>query len=62
MLPPMRESLKFITWPAIAGLLAALLILERWEEPGTGVGGDNSGGAVSYADAVATATPSVVNI
>ena len=62
MLPPMRESLKFITWPASAGLLAALLILERWEEPGTGVGGDNSGGAVSYADAVATATPSVVNI
>ncbi len=62
MLPPMRESLKFITWPAIAGLLAALLILERWGEPGTGVVGDNSGGAVSYADAVATATPSVVNI
>ena len=25
----MRNTLKFITWPAIAGLLAALLILDR---------------------------------
>jgi serine protease DegS len=58
----MRESLKFITWPAIAGLLAALLILDRWVFPGGRVTGDASAEPVSYARAVATATPSVVNI
>jgi serine protease DegS len=58
----MRESLKFITWPAIAGLLAALLILDRWVMPGGGVAGDGSKEPVSYASAVSTATPSVVNI
>ena len=58
----MKALLKFITWPAIAGLLAALLILERWGDPGVRVGTEGNGAAVSYADAVATATPSVVNI
>ncbi len=58
----MRESLKFITWPAIAGLFAALLILERWVIPGGSTGSSGSGEPVSYADAVAIATPSVVNI
>jgi serine protease DegS len=58
----MRESLKFITWPAIAGLLAALLILDRWIMPGGDTGTESSGEPVSYADAVAVATPSVVNI
>ena len=62
MPPPMKALLKFITWPAIAGLLAALLILERWGDPGVRVGTEGNGAAVSYADAVATATPSVVNI
>ena len=57
----MKESLKFLTWPAIAGLLAALLILDRWVIPGSPA--DNGARqAVSYARAVASATPSVVNI
>ena len=58
----MKEGLKFITWPAIAGLLAALLILDRWvltENPQSG-----NGGAMpdSYNLAVTRATPAVVNI
>ncbi|MEP1470710.1 MAG: trypsin-like peptidase domain-containing protein [Halieaceae bacterium] len=58
----MKEGLKFITWPAIAGLLAALLILDRWvltENPQSG-----SGSAMpdSYHVAVTRATPAVVNI
>ncbi len=53
----MKEALKFVTWPAIAGLLAALLILERGVAPGAPNGQDKS-----YARAVATASPSVVNI
>jgi serine protease DegS len=58
----MKESLKFITWPAIAGLLAALLILDRWVLPGNQVAGRFAQEPVSYARAVSSATPSVVNI
>jgi serine protease DegS len=58
----MRESLKFITWPAIAGLLAALLILDRWVLPGDPGAVRPTQEPVSYARAVAAATPSVVNI
>ena len=58
----MKESLKFITWPAIAGLLAALLILDRWVLPGNQVAGRLAQEPVSYARAVSSATPSVVNI
>ena len=58
----MTKGLKFITWPAIAGLLAALLILERWVLPAS----QNVGGPIqepiSYARAVRAATPAVVNI
>jgi serine protease DegS len=58
----MKNSLKFITWPAIAGLLAALLILDRWVLPNTPAGGSLSQEPVSYAKAVRNATPAVVNI
>ncbi|HEY7775323.1 MAG TPA: trypsin-like peptidase domain-containing protein, partial [Kineobactrum sp.] len=57
----MSPSLRFVTWPAIAGLLAALLILDRWILPrdGTTRLPTESG---SYAAAVHKATPAVVNI
>lgn len=58
----MTERIKFITWPAIAGLLAALLILDRWVLPGDRGPGRLQQEPVSYARAVASATPSVVNI
>ncbi|PLW83380.1 protease [Kineobactrum sediminis] len=57
----MPPSLRFITWPTIAGLLAALLILDRWVLPPEG----NARMATetgSYATAVHQATPAVVNI
>ncbi len=56
----MINSLKFLTWPAIAGLLAALLILDRWVLPETGQQAEGS--VASYAAAVSEASPSVVNI
>lgn len=57
----MTQSLKFITWPAIAGLLAALLILDRWVLPTPASSGLKTS-EVSYSAAVENATPSVVNI
>lgn len=57
----MKEFLVSLLWPVVAGLLAAVLILDRWvlSDPLLG----SSGTAVSsYRDAVAKATPSVVNI
>ncbi|MFK7977600.1 MAG: S1C family serine protease [Halioglobus sp.] len=59
----MKETFTYIVWPAIAGLLAALLILDRWvltQSPVTGVRA--SATSTSYAKAVRAATPSVVNI
>lgn len=53
------QRFKFLIWPAIAGLLAALLILDRWVLPRPG--GDR-GAVDSYAGAVRRATPAVVNI
>lgn len=53
----MKNALKFITWPTIAGVLAALLILQQTLETGAPV--PESG---SYARAVAAASASVVNI
>ena len=58
----MKDSLKLITWPALAGLLAALLILDRWVLPNGPVAGRNTQEPVSYARAVSSATASVVNI
>ncbi len=56
------RHLKFLTWPAIAGLLAALLILDRWVLPESGSRGSQGYELVSYASAVRIATPAVVNI
>lgn len=56
------DKLKFITWPAIAGLLAALLILDRWVLPRTEVSRGLTEEPVSYAPAVRHATSAVVNI
>lgn len=58
----MKNALKFAAWPTIAGVLAALLILDRWVLPHTPAGNIISAGPVSYAAAVRSATPAVVNI
>jgi serine protease DegS len=56
------RNLKFLIWPAIAGLLAALLILDRWILPPTLGGRATELDVASYADAVRIAAPAVVNI
>lgn len=58
----MKQNLTLIVWPAIAGLLAALLILDRWVLPLTPAAQRAELEPVSYAAAVSEATPSVVNI
>ncbi|NQX87891.1 MAG: trypsin-like peptidase domain-containing protein [Halioglobus sp.] len=57
----MKTLLTVYLWPALAGIFAALLILDRLMLPG-GASGNTSSAPVSYADAVQVATPSVVNI
>lgn len=56
----MKNDILALLWPAVAGLLAAVLILDRWviEQP-------VAAGPLaprSYSEAVSKATPSVVNI
>lgn len=58
----MKSALKFITWPAIAGVLVALLILDRLILPTGDRVGRSASETVSYARAVRSASPSVVNI
>ncbi|MEZ5573646.1 MAG: trypsin-like peptidase domain-containing protein [Halioglobus sp.] len=58
----MKQNLTYIIWPAIAGLLAALLILDRWSLPGADDNGKSQLEPDSYATAVREATPAVVNI
>ncbi len=58
----MTNSLKYFTWPALAGLLAALLILDRWVLPNTAVAPRGDRAPYSYALAVNSASPAVVNI
>jgi serine protease DegS len=53
--------LRQILWPAIAGILAAFLILDRWL-PDSPIPSPDTAPASSYARAVEAATPSVVNI
>ena len=56
----MKQELTAFIWPALVGVLAAALILDKWvlEPQETGNAPVNGG----YRDAVALATPSVVNI
>lgn len=58
----MKHNLTDFIWPAIAGLFAALLILDRWVLPATSTGQSSQLEPVSYATAVREASPSVVNI
>jgi serine protease DegS len=58
----MKKNLTLLVWPAIAGLLAALLILDRWVLPLTPGAPNTQLEPVSYAAAVREATPAVVNI
>lgn len=58
----MKQNFSFIVWPAIAGVLAALLILDRWVITESPVIGPRTSATTSYAKAVRTATPAVVNI
>ena len=57
----MKEFLSSLFWPTLTGILAAAIILDQWvlQEP---LGRDRSQIRTSYSDAVALATPSVVNI
>ncbi|TGD72112.1 PDZ domain-containing protein [Mangrovimicrobium sediminis] len=57
----MKDTLKFITWPALAGVLAALLILDRWVLP-RDAGSQEQAAPASYSAAVNRAAPAVVNI
>jgi serine protease DegS len=55
-----KQNLIAIIWPALVGVLAATLILDKWvldKRPATAVAASSS-----YREAVARATPSVVNI
>lgn len=56
----MKNDILAFLWPAVAGLFAAVLILDRWvvDPPGVEVPVAQS----SFSSAVTEATPSVVNI
>ncbi len=69
----MLKALRFSGWPLLAGVLVALLIIQRYPEwvglPSLDVNLQQAPqttsmqqGPVSYADAVTTAAPSVVNL
>jgi serine protease DegS len=58
----MKQNLTYIVWPALAGLFAALLILDRWVLPTAPAAHKSQLEPISYAPAVREATPSVVNI
>lgn len=62
MLHPMNRTFHFLLWPALTGLFAALLILDRWILPDNASVAASGSETVSYALAVRDATPSVVNI
>jgi len=56
-----KEFLSSLFWPTLTGILAAAIILDQWVLPEP-LGRDRSQIRTSYSDAVALATPSVVNI
>lgn len=57
----MREFVSSLLWPTLAGVLAAVIVLDQWvlKEPARD---DTNKPVFSYSEAVARATPSVVNI
>ena len=57
----MKEFLSSLFWPTLTGILAAAIILDQWVLPEP-LGRDRSQIRTSYSDAVALATPLVVNI
>ncbi|MFK7829162.1 MAG: S1C family serine protease [Congregibacter sp.] len=57
----MRAFLNFATWPAVAGVLGALLVLNQWVLPRAALDPD-ARQTPNYRQAVGNATPSVVNI
>ena len=57
----MKKILQFITWPAIAGILAAIIILQ-WYAPIKPGAGTNGVPITSFSTAVQRAVPAVVNI
>lgn len=57
----MREFFSSLFWPTLAGILAAAIILDQWVLPEP-LGRERGQVKTSYSDAVALATPSVVNI
>ncbi|MEQ8515878.1 MAG: trypsin-like peptidase domain-containing protein, partial [Chromatocurvus sp.] len=57
----MRNLLRLTLWPTLAGILAGILILDRWMTAAPS-GSDALPAVGSYAQAVQSATPSVVNI
>ena len=57
----MREFFSSLFWPTLTGILAAAIILDQWVLPEP-LGRERGQVKTSYSDAVALATPSVVNI
>ncbi len=57
----LNKFTQFITWPAIAGILGAIIILQ-WQTYGSVQPASPIAPTISFANAVRTATPSVVNI
>ncbi|MDA8826577.1 trypsin-like peptidase domain-containing protein [Luminiphilus sp.] len=57
----MREFFSSLFWPTFTGILAAAIILDQWVLPEP-LGRERGQVKTSYSDAVALATPSVVNI
>src|SRR5690606_21027597 len=69
----MKEFLRNLGWPAVCGLLLALLIMQQFPHwlgfpansaaiPAALALPSSSGGVVSYSEAVAKAAPAVANI
>ena len=56
----MKQDLAALLWPALVGVLAAAIILDKWILTNDGNALEPVQG--SYREAVARATPSVVNI
>jgi len=56
-----REFFSSLFWPTLTGILAAAIILDQWVLPEP-LGRERGQVKTSYSDAVALATPSVVNI